>query len=149
MIYSKKVFIYLLTSEISFLVKKKNFFFFEDNLNSLNLKINLFENIKKFISKSIFQNLFFINFFSLQLIKFPLFIDFTFNFQNFEKIFLFFYLLKNNFIIFNYKMYTFIKIFFSSYFLFSEIQNLKYFKYFSFIYFNKIFNLKSYIININ
>lgn len=135
MIYSKKIFIYLLTSEISFLLKKQYFFVFESHLNFLNKKKNLFE-FKKFISKSNFRNFFLVNFFSINLMKFPLFTNFIFSLEVFEKLFLYLYLKKRVFIAFNFKQYIFLNLSFSYNFLFSEAQNLNILKEVSFKYFD-------------
>jgi hypothetical protein len=135
MIYSKKIFIYLLTSEISFLLKKQYFFVFESHLIFLNRKKSLFE-FKKFISKSNFRNFFLVNFFSINLMKFPLFANFMFSLEIFEKIFLYLYLKKRVFIAFNFKQYIFLNLSFSHNFLFSEDQNLNVLKEVSFKYFD-------------
>lgn len=123
MVYSKKIFIYLLTSEISFLLKEQYFFIFESHLNFLNKKKSFFD-FKKFISKSNFRNFFLVHYFSINNMKFPLITNFIFSSEFFETLFLYFYLKKRIFILFNFKSYIFLKCFFPSYFLFFEDQNL-------------------------
>jgi hypothetical protein len=143
MTYSKKVFISLLTSEIAFFLKNHYFYLFEDSINFLNRKYKIASHFQKFISKSTFRNFFLTQFFSLSLIKFPLVTTFISSFQVFEKMFLYFYFLKNIFIVFNYKNFIFIKILFFYNFLFSEFQSLKFLKQFLIFNFNKIFKIKN------